>query len=205
MPQVYDVSVRYSRKVQAREYEPIEAEVILKAQLAEGEDYEAAASKLMVDARNVVHEGIKNKAVGREEKAVERAAETKAETKAKRGRPAKDKTDDKAKSDDTFPEETGQSEKNTPTQTKSESDDSTFPDEDNESDGSSVDVPVISIGDLREKFSATVKDKTLGISGADLKALLAKHNVARCDELEDETERALVHSELLQIIESKQK
>jgi len=62
--QIYDVSVRFSRKIQVVNFEPAEAEVSLKAQLTEGEDYKAAITGLMADARAGVTAGLKSKAAG---------------------------------------------------------------------------------------------------------------------------------------------
>jgi hypothetical protein len=60
---VTDVTVRFMRRAQIREYEPIEAEVSLKAALAEGEDYVKIANTLMADAKKAVHEsGLKSSA-----------------------------------------------------------------------------------------------------------------------------------------------
>jgi hypothetical protein len=53
--EVYEVSARFMRRIQAKEYEPAEAEVSLKAQLAEGEDSKAAINTLMAQAK----EGVK--------------------------------------------------------------------------------------------------------------------------------------------------
>jgi len=60
---VTDITVRFMRRAQIREYEPIEAEVSLKAALAEGEDYVQIANTLMADAKKAVHEsGLKSSA-----------------------------------------------------------------------------------------------------------------------------------------------
>lgn len=56
MPTITDVSVRYMRRVQMKEYEPAEAEVGFKAQLEEGENHILAANNLMQDAKIAVIE-----------------------------------------------------------------------------------------------------------------------------------------------------
>jgi hypothetical protein len=43
--QIYDVTVRFARTIQVREYEPASAEVIVKAQLAEGEQASEAVTE----------------------------------------------------------------------------------------------------------------------------------------------------------------
>lgn len=53
--QVYDVSIRFMRRIQIREYEPAEAEVIVKAQLADGESPESAISEAFKLASGEVH------------------------------------------------------------------------------------------------------------------------------------------------------
>lgn len=47
---VYDISVRKLQRVQVREYEPAEAEITLRAQVAEGEDYNIVMERLIADA-----------------------------------------------------------------------------------------------------------------------------------------------------------
>jgi hypothetical protein len=51
MAKVYEVAVRFMRKVQVKEYEPVEAEVSLKAQTEDGEDHVAVLATLGADAR----------------------------------------------------------------------------------------------------------------------------------------------------------
>jgi hypothetical protein len=59
--EVYEISARFMRRIQAKEYEPAEAEVTLKANLAEGEDYAALATSLMGTAKTTVIEaGLKS-------------------------------------------------------------------------------------------------------------------------------------------------
>lgn len=53
--QVYEINVRYMRRIQVREYEPAEAEVTVKAQLADGEKPEAAVSEAIKLASEQVH------------------------------------------------------------------------------------------------------------------------------------------------------
>lgn len=43
--QIYDVTVRFARTIQVREYEPASAEVTVKAQLAEGEQADAVVAE----------------------------------------------------------------------------------------------------------------------------------------------------------------
>jgi hypothetical protein len=59
--EVYEISARFMRRIQAKEYEPAEAEVTLKANLAEGEDYASLATSLMGTAKTTVIEaGLKS-------------------------------------------------------------------------------------------------------------------------------------------------
>ena len=59
--EVYEISARFMRRIQAKEYEPAEAEVTLKANLADGEDYMAAATTLMTAAKStVIESGLKS-------------------------------------------------------------------------------------------------------------------------------------------------
>lgn len=81
---VYEISVRFMRRAQVKEYEPMEAEVTLKANLAEGEDHNAAAVNLMRDARNAAIEaGLKSGAAKAETTAT-------AAAEPKQGRPKKE-------------------------------------------------------------------------------------------------------------------
>lgn len=82
---VYELSVRFMRRAQVKEYEPMEAEVMLKANLAEGEDHNAAAVTLMRDARNAAIEaGLKSGATKAETTA------TAASSDKPQGRPKKE-------------------------------------------------------------------------------------------------------------------
>lgn len=56
MPIITDVSVRYMRRVQMKEYEPAEAEVGFKAQIGEDENHILVANNLMQDAKIAVIE-----------------------------------------------------------------------------------------------------------------------------------------------------
>lgn len=56
MVTITDVSVRYMRRVQMKEYEPAEAEVGFKAQLEDGENHILVANNLMQDAKIAVIE-----------------------------------------------------------------------------------------------------------------------------------------------------
>lgn len=53
--QVYEISVRFMRRIQVREYEPAEAEVTVKAQLADGEKAESVISDAFKIASGEVH------------------------------------------------------------------------------------------------------------------------------------------------------
>lgn len=81
--EVYEISARFMRRIQAKEYEPAEAEVQFKANLAEGEDYTALAAELMANAKStVIESGLKSGKA---------TAETTAEApKNKGGRPPKE-------------------------------------------------------------------------------------------------------------------
>ena len=59
--EVYEINARFMRRIQAKEYEPAEAEVTFKANLAEGEDYMALAGELMANAKStVIESGLKS-------------------------------------------------------------------------------------------------------------------------------------------------
>lgn len=58
MPQVFEIFVERSRSAQPKEYESSAAKCALKAQVADGEDWEKAATDLMAKARGVVYETI---------------------------------------------------------------------------------------------------------------------------------------------------
>jgi hypothetical protein len=99
---VYEVAVRFMRRVQMKEYEPAEAEVTFKAQLDEGENHILAANNLMQDAKVAVIETGFKSTKGKTEtaKTVEAPAKTEetvaapvADTgeKKPRGRPPKAK------------------------------------------------------------------------------------------------------------------
>lgn len=52
--QVYDISVRFMRRVQVKEYEPREVEIGIKALIAEGEDHNVSLAKLINEAKSHV-------------------------------------------------------------------------------------------------------------------------------------------------------
>jgi hypothetical protein len=85
MAQVYDISVRFMRRVQIREYEPSEVEVILKAQLSEDDDSATVGGELMAEAKETVRLGLTAKGGKTEAKVeVEKKAEPKKETAAEK-------------------------------------------------------------------------------------------------------------------------
>lgn len=93
---VYEISVRFMRRAQVKEYEPMEAEATLKASLSEGEDHNAVAINLMRDARNTVIEaGLKSGAAKAETTATTAAASDKPQ-----GRPKKEELVPAAKAAD---------------------------------------------------------------------------------------------------------
>lgn len=53
--QVYDISIRFMRRIQVREYEPVEGEVTVKAQIADGEKIEGAIKDAFALASEGVH------------------------------------------------------------------------------------------------------------------------------------------------------
>lgn len=53
--QVYDITARFSRTIQVREYEPASSELTIKAQLADGEKAEDAIKELFALASGEVH------------------------------------------------------------------------------------------------------------------------------------------------------
>lgn len=67
---VYDIKARFMKRVQVKEYEPVEAEVTMSAQLGEGEDAETSAAALMEQARAAVMDSIKSKSAGKTEATV---------------------------------------------------------------------------------------------------------------------------------------
>ena len=56
---VYQVSVRFSRKVQVKDYEPVEGDITLSANLHPGDDFGAEANRLMTMARQTVLDGLR--------------------------------------------------------------------------------------------------------------------------------------------------
>jgi len=84
MAKIYDIKVRFMRRVQVREYEPAEAEVTLSAQVADDEDYQNAANELMTEARIAVKAGLTGKpAEAKEPVSVKKQVETKTKPKGK--------------------------------------------------------------------------------------------------------------------------
>jgi len=84
MAKIYDIKVRYMRRVQMREYEPTEAEVTLSAQVADDEDYQNATNELMTEARTAVKAGLTGKPVETKDPvSVKKQAETKTKPKGK--------------------------------------------------------------------------------------------------------------------------
>lgn len=82
--EVYELTARFMRRIQAKEYEPAEAEVTLKANLGDGEDYMTAATTLMTAAKTTVIEaGLKSG------KTTAEATATSAAPANKGGRPPK--------------------------------------------------------------------------------------------------------------------
>jgi len=67
MVNVYDVKVRFMRRMQVREYEPAESEITFSAQLAEDDDYKVVSEKLILDARELVKSALTGKPVGKTE------------------------------------------------------------------------------------------------------------------------------------------
>jgi hypothetical protein len=92
---VTDIKVRYTRKIQPAEYSPIEAEVSMTAQLAEGDNANEVATRLISDAKAAVFTALGAKSTGTTTTKVEAApasAAPKAEAEAPKkgpGRPPK--------------------------------------------------------------------------------------------------------------------
>ena len=63
MAQVYDVKVRYMRRIQMREYEPAESEVTVSAQLSDNENFMSVGQELILNARALVKSAITGKPV----------------------------------------------------------------------------------------------------------------------------------------------
>lgn len=72
MAQVFEVFVRRARSAQPREYESSSAEVGLKANLLEGEDWQEATENLLAGATQTVYKEIGLKVPGRTQQSVAR-------------------------------------------------------------------------------------------------------------------------------------
>ncbi len=177
---VHSISVRYMRRAQIKDYEPVEAEVTLSATLAEGEDHKATVNNLMIDAKTgVIESGLK--AGGKS------TAETKTETKTKTkpapapaadpagvpgDEPAADAADEFAEFD------TG---------------------------GTTEEAPkAISVKELTDWVTASLKDKANGIAPDDVKAIYAKFGASRTADLKDD-DRPKAKVQIEELIKSKRK
>ena len=84
MANVYDVKIRFMRRLQIREYEPAESEITISAQLSDDDDYKDVAQGLLLDARELVKSALTGKPVGKTETKV---TKTKADKKAAKKAP----------------------------------------------------------------------------------------------------------------------
>lgn len=67
MVNVYDVKVRFMRRMQVREYEPVESEITISAQLTESDDYKDISQDLLLNAKELVNSTLTGKPVGKTE------------------------------------------------------------------------------------------------------------------------------------------
>lgn len=179
---IYDVSVRFMRKVQVKEYEPVEAETTLKAQTVEGTEYKTAladTAALMLEAREIVLNGLKGKAAAA---AGETVTETKVEpapTKGKPGRPPKDKKADAAKGGDT--DDFGES---TTTKTAEPATNSAAEEDEFADVAPKADEKPMSADELQKWISGHIQSKKIAV--AKVKEILLKYGAARTADTKEE-------------------
>ena len=78
MPTVSEITVRFMRRVQVKDYEPAEAEVSLRAHIDENEDSSKAGNDLILEAREMVKVGLSGKTKGPESSEVSEKTVSKA-------------------------------------------------------------------------------------------------------------------------------
>lgn len=85
---VTEITARFMRRVQIKDYEPAEAEISLKAHLDDDEDFRTAGNELILQAREIALTGLRGKTAGETEievkVAVSAADQKKADAAAKR-------------------------------------------------------------------------------------------------------------------------
>jgi len=57
---VFEVGIRMVRKIQIRDFEPMEVEVSMKAQIEDGENHAEAGQQLVTDTRDIIKVGFEN-------------------------------------------------------------------------------------------------------------------------------------------------
>jgi hypothetical protein len=79
---VTEITARFMRRIQIKDYEPAEAEISLKAHLEDGEDFVAAGTTLILQSREIALTGLRGKTAGETETAVTVTETAKAPTAA---------------------------------------------------------------------------------------------------------------------------
>jgi len=173
--EVYEISARFMRRIQAKEYEPAEAEVTLKANLADGEDYMAAATTLMTSAKTtVIESGLKSGKTTAEATVVSEAA------KNVGGRPKKETlTPPAAKTEAAKPADPKPEPTPAPVAAPAAE-----PDEFGEFETAAEPEKPMTGKELQEWITAHLQAKK--IDTASVKAILAKYGAARTMDTKDE-------------------
>lgn len=168
--EVYEISARFMRRIQAKEYEPAEAEVTLKANMADGEDYMAAATTLMTAAKStVIESGLKSGKTTAEATVVSEAA------KNVGGRPKKQELTPPAPKDEPKAAAPKEEPKAAP---------AAEPDEFGEFETAAEPEKPMTGKELQEWITAHLQAKK--IDTASVKAILAKYGAARTMDTKDE-------------------
>jgi hypothetical protein len=168
--EVYEISARFMRRIQAKEYEPAEAEVTLKANLADGEDYMAAATTLMTAAKStVIESGLKSGKTTAEATVVSEAA------KNVGGRPKKQELTPPAPKDEPKAAAPKEEPKAAP---------AAEPDEFGEFETAAEPEKPMTGKELQEWITAHLQAKRIETSV--VKAILAKYGAARTMDTKDE-------------------
>ena len=200
--QVNSVTVRYMRRAQIKDYEPVEAEVSLSAQLAEGEGHVDAVNSLMKDAKKaVIESGLKS---GKSETTVETGAATKPAEPPKQTRKAADKPAETKKEE---PKAAPAADPADPSGAPAEEPAAAAaePDEFAEFDAGPAAAPAaITVKELTDWVTASLKDKSNGITPDEVKAVYAKFGAARTADLKDD-DRPKAKVEIEALIKSKKK
>lgn len=205
---VHSLSVRYMRRAQIKDYEPVEAEVTLSATLAEGEEHKAAVHNLMVDAKQgVIESGLKSGKATAEAKtetaaapaAAPAAAEKKPAAKPKADKPKEEPKPASAPAAD--PADPAGAPSEEPAAAEAPADEFA---EFDAGPAAEPEVKAISVKELTDWVTASLKDKANGITPDDVKAIYSKFGAARTSDLKDD-DRPKAKVQIEELIKSKRK